>query len=183
MDFSVYNSFVTLITAGLPGEPNQDPLEAGLLYLAVTVFTVVILNIFIGVIGEEYSRRKEESPLLFCQQRAVKCLHYALRKPNFRCNLCSPSKADWGVVLAIVVGIAVQVYSARHEGHSCGGLEGFVYVILLSFMHAMSMQSQNELSDGTAKGRFLWFFCQAARSIEDADLAEFTIDFDESTLT
>ena len=50
-------------------------------------------------------------------------------------------------------------------------------------MHAMSMQSQNELPDGTAKGRFLWFFCQAARSIEDADLAEFTIDFDESTLT
>lgn len=184
LDLSVYNSFVTLITAGLPGEPNTDPLEAALLYLAVTVFTVVILNIFIGVIGEEYSRLKEESPLLFRQQRARMCLHYVLRKPHFRCNLCSPNLADLGVVLAVAVGIAIQVYSAHHGGYFLSEGEGFVYVILLAFMHAMSMQSYTLLPDGcSAKGRFLWFFCPASRSMEDTDLEEFTFDFDDSTLT
>ena len=184
MDLSLYNSFVTLITAGLPDEPKTDPLEAALLYLAVTVFTVVILNIFIGVIGEEYSRLKEESYLLFRQQRSVMCLHYVLRKPHFRCNFCSPSLADVGVVLSVALGIALQVYSAHHHRYVLSEAEGVVYVILLAFMHAMSMQTYTMLPDGSAKvGRFLWFFCQAGRSMEDADLHEFTVDFDDSTLT
>ena len=112
------------------------------------------------------------------------CLHYVLRKPHFRCNLCSPNLADLGVVLAVAVGIAIQVYSAHHGGYFLSEGEGFVYVILLAFMHAMSMQSYTLLPDGcSAKGRFLWFFCPASRSMEDTDLEEFTFDFDDSTLT
>lgn len=47
-DESLYGSFVTLIAAGLPSEPSDNELQAILLYVSVTFFTVFILNIFIG---------------------------------------------------------------------------------------------------------------------------------------
>eukprot|EP00913_Durusdinium_trenchii_P015943 g14982.t1 len=42
---SIYGTFVTLMTAGLPEEPSPNLLESGLLYIAVTFFTVFILSL------------------------------------------------------------------------------------------------------------------------------------------
>ena len=83
---SMYGSYVTLITAGLPGALDEDPLEASLLLIAVTIFTVVVLNIFIGVIGEEYSRLQQDSPQLFKQERAQMCRRAQRR--YMRCCNC-----------------------------------------------------------------------------------------------
>ena len=48
-------------------------------------------NIFIGVIGEEYSRLKDQAQTGFRQIRAKLCLEYMLRKQFFRVDWCSKS--------------------------------------------------------------------------------------------
>ncbi|CAK9006930.1 unnamed protein product [Durusdinium trenchii] len=121
---SIYGTFVTLMTAGLPEEPSPNLLESGLLYIAVTFFTVFILNIFIGVIGDEYSRLKSQSFLGFRQIRAKMCLDYMLRKQFFRIDWCSKRMSKIVLLTLIQFGLVIQLFSTFNNGHPYESLEG-----------------------------------------------------------
>ena len=60
-----------------------------------------------------------------------------LRKPFFRCDMCSSEIADVFLLLCTLLGVALQVAAAYrgYEGtFGMGELEGLVYITLLSFM-------------------------------------------------
>ncbi|CAK9093889.1 Hypothetical protein SCF082_LOCUS44148 [Durusdinium trenchii] len=182
IDLSLYSSFVMLITAGMPGQPKEDPLECILLVLAVAVFTVIVLNIFIGVIGEQYSRLKEESVLSFRQQRAQICLGYMIRKPFIRFDCCSHLVSRVVILTSVILGVALQVHSAWY-GSYFPELEGVVYTLLLVLMLTTAFQSPLALpkcssSPSYEPGKFFWFCCQAEDQMADTELQELTIDFE-----
>lgn len=180
---SVYGTFVILMTAGLPSEPSDNELESMLLYVSVTFFTVFILNIFIGVIGEEYSRLKEECSLGFKQLRAKMCLDYILRKHFFQIHICSKTMSKVICLTAISIGMIIQFLSAFNDGHDFVASEGFSYVFLLAIMHGVFYNSPGSHAlltptSGTAPTYF-WYCCEAERElVEEEDLQE--ISFDET---
>eukprot|EP00439_Symbiodinium_sp_Y106_P036990 s4334_g4.t1 len=66
---TLFDTFTTLITQGLPEKPPDDILELLVLYGGVLFFSVFVLNIFIGVIGEQYSKEKDQVGLMFVSVR------------------------------------------------------------------------------------------------------------------
>ena len=98
---TLFDTFTTLITQGLPEKPPDDILELLVLYGGVLFFSVFVLNIFIGVIGEQYSKEKDQVGLMFIRVRASSCLTYLLRIHVFPCNLVTSTTA------AIVGGVCV----------------------------------------------------------------------------
>eukprot|EP00929_Paragymnodinium_shiwhaense_P035541 TRINITY_DN19169_c0_g1_i4.p1 TRINITY_DN19169_c0_g1~~TRINITY_DN19169_c0_g1_i4.p1 ORF type:complete len:948 (+),score=180.09 TRINITY_DN19169_c0_g1_i4:52-2895(+) len=106
---TIFTSFSTLITAGLPSNPYEyDSLELLLTYGAVLFFSVFFLNIFIGVISIQYETEKERFPLTFQHLRAESCANFMLRAKVMPCTLLSKGLANFMVVLAIVTGGVVQ---------------------------------------------------------------------------
>ncbi|CAE7844259.1 unnamed protein product [Symbiodinium microadriaticum] len=98
---TLFDTFTTLITQGLPEKPPDDILELLVLYGGELFFSVFVLNIFIGVIGEQYSKEKDQVGLMFISVRASSCLTYLLRIHVFPCNLVTSTTA------AIVGGVCV----------------------------------------------------------------------------
>ncbi|CAJ1338171.1 unnamed protein product [Effrenium voratum] len=69
------DTFAVLITAALPeSASNVATMELTLILVAVLFFSVLILNVFIGVICELYANAKERAPLAFKQRRALCCM-------------------------------------------------------------------------------------------------------------
>lgn len=181
-DDSLYGSFVTLIAAGLPSEPSHNELQAILLYVSVTFFTVFILNIFIGVIGEEYSRLKEECDLGFKQLRAKMCLEYILRKHFFQIHICSKTMSKVVCLAALSIGLTIQFISVCNNGHPYAALEGASYVILLCFMHGAfynSPGSHKLVAPEREDPSYFWYCCEAEREVvEGADLREIELNIE-----
>jgi len=75
----ISQSFSMLITGEISGGGSTDDLQMLLTHLSVLLFTVFFLNLFIGVIGENYSIQKSMSSLLFQKVRAGICSTYLLR--------------------------------------------------------------------------------------------------------
>ena len=86
---TVYHAFTTLIAQGLPEQPPADRLELMLLYGGVLFFSVFVLNIFIGIIGEQYSSERALATHKFYAARASSCLTYLVRASVIPCDLCS----------------------------------------------------------------------------------------------
>eukprot|EP00913_Durusdinium_trenchii_P031274 g29281.t1 len=84
-----YHTFLRLITQSLPTDVPEDMLELVLLYLGVLFFSIFVMNIFIGVISEQYSNQKQHVGLMFQSLRASSCLLYLLRMCVIPCNLLS----------------------------------------------------------------------------------------------
>eukprot|EP00435_Cladocopium_sp_Y103_P057108 s3038_g19.t1 len=181
-DDSLYGSFVTLIAAGLPSEPSHNELQAILLYVSVTFFTVFILNIFIGVIGEEYSRLKEECDLGFKQLRAKMCLEYILRKHFFRIHICSKTMSKVVCFTALSVGLTIQFISVCNYKHNYAALEGASYVFLLCLMHGAfynSPGSHKLVAPEAGDPSYFWYCCEAEREVvEEADLREIELNIE-----
>jgi len=102
---TLFHTFTTLITQGLPEDPPADGLELLVLYAGVLFFSVFVLNIFIGVIGEQYSKEKDQVGLMFISVRASSCLTYLLRIGIFPCNLVTSHTA--GIVASVCVGLTL----------------------------------------------------------------------------
>mmetsp|Transcript_29735 Transcript_29735/g.85132 ORF Transcript_29735/g.85132 Transcript_29735/m.85132 type:complete len:759 (+) Transcript_29735:69-2345(+) len=106
---AVFNSFRNLITAGMPREPPVDMLELVLTYISTIFFTIFFLNIFIGVIGEQYSLEKQRCRRTFQKMRAASCLTFLLRVKVLPCNLLHRWTAEAVLVLAVLASMALQV--------------------------------------------------------------------------
>ena len=90
---TIYDVFTKLIVQGLPEQLPEDRLELMLLYGGVLFFSIFVLNIFIGVIGEQYSNERDLSTHKFLGLRASSCLTFMLRASVIPCDLCSPQAA------------------------------------------------------------------------------------------
>lgn len=138
---TVFNSFNTLLTMALPDDPFRDNVQLLLNMLAVCAFGVFILNIFIGVIGEQYSLQSELAPLTFQGVRASTCQGFLLRARVLPCGLCSTTAAAVSVGVAAATMVAAQVIGL-HQGRAlrcCGPL----FVVCQGAMFLASYQNPN----------------------------------------
>ena len=96
------------------------------------------------VIGEEYSRLKEECSLGFKQLRAKMCLDYILRKHFFQIHICSKTMSKVICLTAISIGMIIQFLSAFNDGHDFVASEGVlairileIYIDILHLKHTL----------------------------------------------
>lgn len=98
----LFQSFATLFTAQMPSDPNINNERLVLTYVAVLAFSMFFINIFIGVISEQYIIMTEMSFLHYRSRLAFRNSSYMVRccKMPFRglSRACS-------VLLAIAAGL------------------------------------------------------------------------------
>mmetsp|Transcript_123129 Transcript_123129/g.394292 ORF Transcript_123129/g.394292 Transcript_123129/m.394292 type:complete len:870 (-) Transcript_123129:141-2750(-) len=112
----IFKSFSTLITTELPAHPRlKSPLELVLTYGAVIFFSIFILNIFIGVIGQQYELEKERVQVTLKHERAQCCLNFLLRVRVLPCSLCGRTSAVVFTFLAAAVAIWLQLAGLDDE--------------------------------------------------------------------
>ena len=103
-------SFTTLITQGLPEQPPDDYLELMLLYGGVLFFSIFVMNIFIGVISEQYASEKEQGDVMFERVRAHSCLNYLTRISLLPCNLLTSRAAALLACGATALTLTLQLW-------------------------------------------------------------------------
>ncbi|CAE7830473.1 unnamed protein product [Symbiodinium sp. CCMP2592] len=182
LDKSIYSSFITLITAGMPDEPEGDMLDVGLLYMSVTFFSVFILNIFIGVLGEQYSIQKEHCVALFRRRRAELCLRYMQRMhclQQFR--VCSGALGHIVLAGSILACLTLQGLTARGVAVLNDSWEFPVYLSVLLCMYYIAHSSFNSevLLDPSVRAdsqKLYYFWCCYPVSfdvgVDDGDVSD-----------
>lgn len=102
-------SFELLITAALPaaGEISND-FHLVLTYVSVLMFTIFFMNIFIGVMSEQYMAEREQCNLSFQQLRATSCHSYLLRTIVLPCDLLSSDTALKFLAAAMLMCLILQ---------------------------------------------------------------------------
>ena len=135
----LFNSFVLLVTQGLPASPPEDTIKLLLLYVGVLVFSVFVLNIFIGIISEQLEHGREQTDLLFHSARTASCSTFLLRVRVLPCHLLGGRCALVLGCLAALVAMALQA-AALHSGwhlHPLCQLAAFVLSQITIFMSAI----------------------------------------------
>eukprot|EP00929_Paragymnodinium_shiwhaense_P029676 TRINITY_DN16958_c0_g1_i1.p1 TRINITY_DN16958_c0_g1~~TRINITY_DN16958_c0_g1_i1.p1 ORF type:complete len:912 (-),score=194.04 TRINITY_DN16958_c0_g1_i1:135-2870(-) len=167
---NMHKSFEMLITAALPSASSSD---ANLMfsYVAVLAFAVFFLNIFIGVIGENYIQEKGDVRRTFQEVRGGICLTFLLRARVIPCGLMSEAVGYGLIASAFVVAMSCQVASRylhlqlSHIAHLgvlvlCQGL------VLLGAYQTLKRPTDGLPSD--EKQNFLWL----ALPIENEEKSE-----------
>ena len=119
----LFNSFVLLVTQGLPASPPEDTIKLLLLYVGVLVFSVFVLNIFIGIISEQLEHGREQTELLYHSARTASCSTFLLRVCVLPCNLLGGRGALVLGCLAALFSMALQA-AALHSGWHLPGHPG-----------------------------------------------------------
>lgn len=173
-----FQSFSTLVTAALPEKPDvsskDKTLELLLVYAAVLIFTVYILNLFIGIMAEQYIVEKDRCHLVLRQLRAQTCFSYLAKSRILPCNLCSRGSAMIVFALAVACALAIQVYSfLRHGYQSWVGVTFFVCqfsMVLAAFQDSQAPWIVHSPVTCEAVHRHYLWICKA-RCEEDIDPA------------
>lgn len=135
----LFNSFVLLVTQGLPANPPEDTIKLLLLYVGVLVFSVFVLNIFIGIISEQLEHGREQTDLLFHSARTASCSTFLLRVRVLPCDLLGGRCALVLGCLAALFSMALQA-AALHSGwhlHPLFQLAAFVLSQVTIFLSAI----------------------------------------------
>ena len=135
----LFNSFVLLVTQGLPANPPEDTIKLLLLYVGVLVFSVFVLNIFIGIISEQLEHGREQTDLLFHSARTASCSTFLLRVRVLPCNFLWGRGALVLGCLAALFSMALQA-AALHSGwhlHPLYQLLAFLLSQLTIFLSAI----------------------------------------------
>lgn len=158
------DTFAVLITAALPETAEGvSALELVLVLVAVLFFTVLIMNVFIGVICDLYNRAKEQAELQFQKRRAESCLLYLLRMQLIPSGLVSENVAMLITMLSGGIGLGFQVYFFEH--HDFNPWVGLPFFLCQLSIAICSMQSPADLwvnskVGGSEVNGYLWF-CKA----------------------
>jgi len=164
---AIYNSFKDLITAGLPTEPPEDILELGLTYISTILFTIFFLNIFIGVIGEQYSLEKQRCKRTFQNRRASACLTFLLRAKVLPCALVQSCVAEAVLVLTVLLSMALQVHGLTSDElwpHCCPAFFGLQVVM---FLAAYQNPKAPWAASSSKTPYYLWLATPREREPED----------------
>ena len=179
----LFNSFVLLVTQGLPANPAEDTIKLLLLYVGVLVFSVFVLNIFIGIISEQLEHGREQTDLLFHSARTASCSTFLLRVRVLPCNMVGGRCALVLGCLAALFSMALQA-AALHSGwhlHPLYQLAAFVLSQVTIFLSAIQCrgsqlpwESWASVEESRSAKRYLWI-CEprlrdaAARDLDDTD--------------
>lgn len=109
-----YGTFSLLITASLPDVDSSD-FNLLFAFFAVMSFSVFFLNLFIGVIGENYTVERENSNVSMLRKKTGLCQTFMMRAmllPTWLFNRCGRQTAPF-VCLAVMVYTAVATCAER----------------------------------------------------------------------
>lgn len=191
----LFNSFVLLVTQGLPANPPEDTIKLLLLYVGVLVFSVFVLNIFIGIISEQLEHGREQTDLLFHSARTASCSTFLLRVRVLPCDLLWVRSALVLGCLAALLSMALQaaaLLSGWHL-HPLFQLAAFVLSQVTIFLSAIqcrwtdlpweswARESSASFEESRSDKRYLWI-CEprlrdaAALDLDDTGLMERDVD-------
>lgn len=105
---TMFSSFNTLFFEQLPPPEQASGLELLLCYAAVTIFSVFLLNIVIGVIAEQYQKQKILSKEALRLVRATKCRNFLAMCQILPCKICSKEVASKIATFVCICAIAAQ---------------------------------------------------------------------------
>lgn len=166
-------SFTTLITQGLPEQPPDDYLELMLLYGGVLFFSTFVMNIFIGVISEQYASEKEQGDVMFERVRAHSCLNYLTRISLLPCNLLTSRAAALLAFGATALTLALQLWVLFYGSPMPGfwQLAALIVSQVVLFMASIQCKGKNyPWSEHDGGRRYLWI-CEPCEPSE-SDAAE-----------
>ena len=184
----LFDSFVLLVTQGLPASPPEDTIKLLLLYVGVLVFSVFVLNIFIGIISEQLEHGREQTDLLFHSARTASCSTFLLRVRVLPCNMVGGRCALVLGCLAALFSMALQA-AALHSGwhlHPLYQMQAFVLSQVTIFLSAIQCRgsqlpweswvrkSSASFEESRSDKRYLWicepkFLHAAAGDVDDTD--------------
>jgi len=171
----IMDSFATLITAALPERAEAvSSLELVLSLVAVSVFTIFILNIFIGVMSELYVNAKENCDLQFRHQRAGSCFAYLLRSRVIPCGVVTTKVAQLVMLLAACAALLVQLYVFFDHNFriwvSMVFLVCQLLIVVASYQSPASPWVKN--SNTSNQDHYVWFCKKVVKEEEDPVAAE-----------
>ncbi|CAL1155651.1 unnamed protein product [Cladocopium goreaui] len=141
---SVFHTFDTLITQGLPKEPPRDMLQLSLLYAGVLFFSIFVMNIFIGVISEQYTKEKEQVAEMFQSLRASSCYTFLLRMCVIPCNLLTKKAAAVVAACSVALTFGLQVASLLFSRQLPGFFQLFAFILCQMVIFMASVQCQGK---------------------------------------
>mmetsp|Transcript_27503 Transcript_27503/g.78723 ORF Transcript_27503/g.78723 Transcript_27503/m.78723 type:complete len:810 (+) Transcript_27503:58-2487(+) len=161
-----YDSFTLLITAGLP-EVSSSGFNLCYAFFAVCSFSVFFLNIFIGVIGENYANEKDSAAVSLLRKKSGLCCTFLMRAQLIPCNLMSRRLAN----ALLYTGIGVILFCAGAKilcpalhfplnyPLSCFVLAQFM-CMLACYQDPEGGWAKNARKDRETRPRYIWMACQ-----------------------
>ncbi|CAK9106743.1 unnamed protein product [Durusdinium trenchii] len=217
---TLWHSFTTLITQGLPKDPPEDQLELIVLYGSVLCvkrsaafvfgelvlpdpgrvpsvdvlralsffllgevlfFSVFVMNIFIGVISEQYASEKKQVHLAFQSLRASSCLTFLMRVSVIPCCWLTKETAALMASGSVILAFTLQVCALCYGWQLPGIFQLMVFIGCQLTIFLSSLQCKGSDNPWTAwtnssllmrpltrQKRYLWIctwdFCDEAKT-------------------
>lgn len=155
-----FSCFALLITAKLPEQPQRlGALGVAFNCLAILIFSVFLMNIFIGILGTQYQLEKTKVNRTFQHLRAERCRNFLARARTLPCGLCSERLAAALGLLAVILSMGMQIASLT--GSSFNANSGLFVFILCGCKFVPLLAGYQSPSAFWAKrtgshNRFLW---------------------------
>jgi len=168
-------TFSTLLTASFPENIQKSSgLEIVMCYFAIAFFTVYLLNIFIGVIGELHQTQKDLCTETFQLVRATKCMNFLASAHVLPCKLSAKAVATKAALLAGAVGATLQYvgWTAHHAWPWMRtALAACQFIMVMStYQNPNAHWSSGQGNRENGGNRYLWIV--TAREDEEDDLED-----------
>ena len=160
---AVWTTFTRLIVGELDDDPLKDNMELLVLLFGVLFFSVFMMNVFIGVINDQYSEEMKTVRLSFQSLRTKSCLTHLLRMSVIPCDWLRAVPAAGVSVVCVIVCLALQILALVGKGFQAPGCWQFFIFLFLQFVTFMaSFQCKGcdfpwlTFLRGNSKTRYLW---------------------------
>lgn len=164
-----HESFETLISGGMPGNPSEvSPAELALTYASVLLFMIFFLNVFIGVMGEQYTNQKAVCKWIFQRTRALACFDYLLRSRVLPCSLAGEKVAFSAAALAAIGCFYLQVVTMMHGRATAFNFPIFVVAMLVMIVASYQNPKAPWVQGPEKRKNYLWIF-QANEAVDRGD--------------
>mmetsp|Transcript_30000 Transcript_30000/g.75664 ORF Transcript_30000/g.75664 Transcript_30000/m.75664 type:complete len:768 (+) Transcript_30000:145-2448(+) len=165
------SSFAVLFTEKVPKLSEESSVQHAFYCVAICVFSVFMLNIFIGVVGEEYEKQRRMSKCVYRLVRAQKIQSFLTTARVLPCALTSKRMASRVATVACLTALAVQLVGLQ-QGRPWPWTR-LILVMCQATMILATYQNPTEhwavRRDACCRGLHLWMVRVADHSVEGGD--------------
>eukprot|EP00435_Cladocopium_sp_Y103_P057229 s1084_g19.t1 len=160
---AVWKTFARLIAQELDDDKTPEDMELLVLLFGVLFFSVFMMNVFIGVINDQYSEEKKTVRTAFQSLRAKSCLTHLLRMSAVPCDLLTAQAAACLSTFCVMTCIVLQVLALGETGWQLPDYwQFFAFLLLKLCIFLASFQCKGSefpwltFIRGNPKTRYLW---------------------------
>eukprot|EP00929_Paragymnodinium_shiwhaense_P001530 TRINITY_DN101762_c0_g1_i1.p1 TRINITY_DN101762_c0_g1~~TRINITY_DN101762_c0_g1_i1.p1 ORF type:complete len:830 (-),score=152.78 TRINITY_DN101762_c0_g1_i1:45-2534(-) len=148
-----YSMFSLLFTNELPDYDFSD-MQSVLVYLSTLLFSIFYMNIFIAILGEQYSREMQSTSVVITHRRAAMCYTFLLRAKVLPTSFCSGGVSLLIIIFSTVLALAIEVACWMKGGLFFGARPWFFFCQLI--MYLASFQNPSEAWVTKSPQRHFW---------------------------